>query len=93
MMRVSAERGMIRKVSIGNRVNISPKLIATNSLGWEVQMYNYNSGWSKVPNLPIVPTKGVAEMMMEEIVKSEQSTGHLETSEYRVYEALKFPLE
>lgn len=93
MVRISAAKGMIRKVTIGNKVNVSPNL-ATNSLGWEVQQYSHERGWTKVQSLPTVPTKGVAEMMKEEMEKKDREYwgDNPSPTSYRVYEALAFPL-
>jgi hypothetical protein len=93
MVRMSVDRGMIRKVSIGKRVNISPKL-ASNSMGWEVQVHNEVDGWKRVAGLPIVRSRGVAEMMMQEQITSDRNRFLLDADlpTYRVYESLQFPL-
>lgn len=94
MIGMMVDRGMIRKVNIGKKVNVNPR-VATNSLGWEVQVYTELDGWRKVSGLPIVPQKGVAEMMKEELEKKDREywDGLRSNASYRVYEALQFPIQ
>lgn len=91
MQVMSVDKGRIRNVTLSKRVKL---MTATNSLGWQVEQYNPVTGWSKVPDLPIVPQKGIAELMLEERTKKalEQSKDFDDQPLLRVYEALIFPV-
>ena len=80
----SASKGMLRELPSYPVKKRIVKMVATNSLGWEVQQYSSDGGWSRVS--PIVKTEGLAELLKEELQNSnpEQS--------FRVYESLDFPI-
>jgi hypothetical protein len=93
MFKMSVDRGMIREVSLGKNVKVSTKVV-TNSLGWEVQVYNEIDGWKKAPGTEIVKAKWIAEEMLAEMQKKalKNSLQFSENPVYRVYEALQFPV-
>lgn len=79
VMRVA--KGRSPRIRLGEKVKLKT---ATNSLGWEVQKLQPEKGWERVS--PIVETPGMAELLKEEIAKSEPQ------AELRVYESVLFPL-
>lgn len=91
-MNINAERGSIRRVSIGKRAKLSPGLVSMN-MGWEVQYRSNMDGWRKVVGLPVVSSIGVAEMMKDEVIRKDAEFFNQDTSnEYRVYELVGFPV-
>lgn len=61
-------------------------MVAANSRGWEIQEFKRGSGWIpfSLPGAPF-PTPTEAYKALEKIAAND--------SEYRVYEALTFPLK
>lgn len=86
---VSARRGVITH-SRPERFTVPKKIevemaVTKNCIGYEVQKFVPDAGWMTAS--PVVQSREVAELLMEEM----QSRSSNE-SEFRVYEALDFPV-